>query len=751
MLQKIQQVKEIGRFSDLAHKAPQFSKLSLVYARNGLGKSTVCSVLRSATEADPNLILARKRAGSTNDSEVELLLDGIGVIAFAGGAWKKAPGSIIVFDQEYIHRNLHVGDSVTRDNKRSLVPVVLGQAGVKLAEAVNALDIEQRDLVDEIKQISRLISAQVKAVDTHSVQKYCEASIPPDIDAQVEQARKEAELGRKAAEVARRRGLTPIETPGLDGLIALLSETIAEISDDAVSRVREHLKKHGMSVADTRWLNAGFNLNRLESACPYCDQPIDGLEIIQSYKGYFSEAFAALHSRCRKAVEKVEALAEKTDWPEKIAALRSDVEFWKSVASLPVQPSITDADREVIEVGLREILGLLRQKLENPVEPWTVSGDALDKINAAFSALSKVDQDIASCSDAIAEAKRSAGSVNSVAAEQNLAWLEAIRDRQTDAVSKLVERYNQAASKKTEVEESKAKAQTDLRVHTKKEIGPRQNEINRILETFGANFKIVDTQTNFKGREANAEYALEVGGEKFPAGEKKVSEPSFSTILSAGDKGTLALAFFLAQVLADPDLSDAIVVFDDPFSSQDLARQFETESQIRALVPKAKQVIVFSHDPRFLNNIQKDAPSDVTSTFQLLCQLDGVGTVSRWNAAEELKQPYIRNSEIVREFAAQGVPIKGQSIKGTAQAIRPFLEDYMRARMPGRFGDTALISAMLPEIETAGASDPLFTAIADLSALNEYSRRYMHAGSPDPDQGELKAQCQKVIRIVGEY
>ncbi|MEN0653380.1 MULTISPECIES: AAA family ATPase [Hyphobacterium] len=750
MLHKIQRIKDIGRFADLSHKAPQFSKLSLIYARNGLGKSTICAVLRSATEANPNLIFARKRAGSTAQSEAELLLDGVGVIAFTGGVWKKAPGAIIIFDQEYISRNLHVGESVTRDNKRSLVPVVLGQKGVSLAASVNELDSEQRTLDGEIKQIGSLISARIKAVDARSLKKYCEAKISADIDAQVDQARKDAELGRKATEVSRRKEIAVIAPPDLGPLLILFAETVEHVSEDAIARVRDHLEKHGMSREDTKWLNTGFNLNRLESACPYCDQPIDGLDLIKAYKGYFSSAFTDLHRRCRDANAEVEKLVE-TDWSAKATALGSDVEFWGSVTRLPVEPVITDSEQGVIETGLLELQSHFETKLENPLETLVPSDASLRKISAAFEILLRVDRDISSCSEVIAEARKSATSVDVAAAEGRLAWLEALQRRRETEVSELVERYIQAITRKSEVDMLKAAAQADLKAFTKDNIGPRQSQINEILKTFSANFRIVDTQATFVGREANAEYAIELSGTRFPVGEKKVDEPCFSTILSAGDKGTLALAFFLAQIKSDPALSDAVIVFDDPFNSQDLGRQFETESQIRSLASQARQVVVFSHDPRFLFNIQKDASGDVTATFQLLCRTDGIGCVSRWDAGEELKQPYVRNAEIIREFATQGAPIKGESLQSTAQAIRPFLEDYMRARMPGRFAENALISEMLPEIKNAGESDPLFSAVAGLNALNEYSRRYMHANAPKPDPSELQAQCQKVVQIVGDY
>jgi len=48
MLEKIVQVKSIGRFRNYAANGDvTFHKLTLVYAENGRGKTTLCAILRS--------------------------------------------------------------------------------------------------------------------------------------------------------------------------------------------------------------------------------------------------------------------------------------------------------------------------------------------------------------------------------------------------------------------------------------------------------------------------------------------------------------------------------------------------------------------------------------------------------------------------------------------------------------------------------------------------------------------------------
>ncbi len=261
----------------------------------------------------------------------------------------------------------------------------------------------------------------------------------------------------------------------------------------------------------------------------------------------------------------------------------------------------------------------------------------------------------------------------------------------------------------------------------------------------------MDTKASFVGRDPNTDYAIAIGASKIKAGEKSDTEPSFKTVLSAGDKTSLAFGFFNSQVRADPKLAGAVVVFDDPFSSQDMHRRFETTSRIRSIVDLALQTIVFSHNPRFLWMIEKDADASITETFQLLCTDSGDGSISRWSAADELKELYVRRCETIREYANHGKLLKDVTEVALIKDMRPFLEDYIRARYPGRFTDQKLLFKMAEAIKQAGNADPMFNSVADLISLNEYTRPNHHGGGQVPDPTELRAQCKKIVRIIDAY
>ena len=87
MLEKIVTIKNIGKFRDCqALGDVQFRKLTLLYAENGRGKTTLCDILRSLKTGDAAYIEGRHTLGSPNEHEVNLRLENTNAI-FGSAAW----------------------------------------------------------------------------------------------------------------------------------------------------------------------------------------------------------------------------------------------------------------------------------------------------------------------------------------------------------------------------------------------------------------------------------------------------------------------------------------------------------------------------------------------------------------------------------------------------------------------------------------------------------------------------------------
>ncbi len=728
MLLKIDSIEEIGRFRKLTHKAEQLSRLSLIFARNGYGKSTLCAVLRSASEGEPKHIHARKNLSATGSCRVQTSWATGRTVSFGNGNWNSCPGTIHVFDQDYVLRNLHVGDSVTRDNKRSLLPVVLGQEGVRLSNAILRLDQEQREIDIATKSHARTINAACPIIKTDQLAAFCSKQIPPDLAERTASAEKRVELAKQSTSVAQKRALRTISLLPLDHIKEVIGRTIASVSRDAEHRVRSHIASHGMAQHGERWIKFGLD-HVAGGTCTFCGQDTAASDLVGAYQTYFSEAFAELSADRDGAIACIDALLADNCLGEVMRQNAEDGNFWSKVCDLPE---------------------VLLQKASAPLDALTLGANTAE-IESCFADLAAYNAGITACNVSIEAAKVAASTVSLPTEQETLGKWRALAARQSEPVKSAAEGYTAGEARRIAIAEEKKAAQTALTDYAKLTMAARQRQINELLGNFGANFEIVDAKANFKGREPNTDYAISVSGHKIEAGEKSDDAPSFKTVLSAGDKSTLALALFITQIRADPGIGNAVVVFDDPFSSQDMARQVETAGQIRAIAELSCQTIVLSHDPRFLFQIEKDVRDLQTRTFQLQCDDFGVGRLSPWSAKDELEPLYLRQFELIRSYASQGILLPGASLSSVKQAMRPFLEDYLKLRFPARFVNGEHISEMAKSIKDAGADDPLYSSADTLIALNEFTRPNMHGGADNPDPDELRAQGKKLLRIVGSY
>ncbi|QIE42821.1 AAA family ATPase [Rhodobacteraceae bacterium SC52] len=133
-----------------------------------------------------------------------------------------------------------------------------------------------------------------------------------------------------------------------------------------------------------------------------------------------------------------------------------------------------------------------------------------------------------------------------------------------------------------------------------------------------------------KGAASNRDRSNEVPVSPRASGDT-TGAPSFRNTLSAGDKSVLALALFLAQCNADPDLGETIIVLDDPFTSLDNFRRQFTAIEIRRICDRANQTIVLSHDKRFLRLLWDKIDQNLIKSFALQTGAPGVTTITPYD------------------------------------------------------------------------------------------------------------------------
>ncbi|KQC13922.1 MAG: hypothetical protein APR63_06995 [Desulfuromonas sp. SDB] len=338
----------------------------------------------------------------------------------------------------------------------------------------------------------------------------------------------------------------------------------------------------------------------------------------------------------------------------------------------------------------------------------------------------------------------------------DIVMLKARKRRFEQDAKELCEAYSKACDSKRTLEQKKNQVKSDLDTYTENIFTNYEAKINKLLENFGAGFRITETKRSYLGGTASSHYQIKINNVSVDLGDTSSSWaiPSFRNTLSAGDKSTLALAFFIAKLETDSKLSEKIIVLDDPFSSLDRSRRTCTKQIICKLTQKAKQVIVMSHDPNFLKIIWDSSNKTETKPLQL-SRLGQNSTITEWDIVKETREEYHRNHSLLSEYCYNG---SGDRVN-VARTIRPLLEQYIRFIFPGHFSETEWLGDFIGKIRKAQSGSPLVSAqpiLDELDAVNDYSKRYHHDTNPAYekeliDDMELQSYSRRALELVGGF
>ena len=752
MIQKFIRIKNVGKFRDCRPAGEvDLRQLTLIYAENGRGKTTLCDVLRSLRTGEVDPVLGRATLGPQAPVEIEVRLDSRNAV-FDSSGWSETLPDLRIFDSQFVHRNVYSGERVEHEQKRNLYRVIVGERGVELAQRVDELDAQIRAQDGLIKQ-ARTPVAHL-APTSMSIDAFAILTEDPHIDRKI--AVKEGELMavRRSEEISSRPLLMSIDVPALPSTLpTVLAKGLEGISAEAENRVRGHLAAHTREASQA-WLAQGIQFQHGDE-CPFCQQGVAGNELLEAYRGLFGEAYELLRREVevlRRAVHAFDADAARVMLSQTVATNRDRLGFWGQFVTL--EPLTLDLD-ELLD-GMATLRGqalkAVDAKAAAVLESVTLGADfgtASLQFEAAGEAVRRYNAVVTSANARISEKKGQATTGELDRGEAELSHLKATKRRhEPDAVA-TTESYLAAVAEKRKLEQEKVAAKKELDEHSGDLLGVFQKQINLLLEMVTAGFRLTNITKEYKGRSPRSTYQVLINDVPVSLGDEKTpaSQPSFRNTLSAGDRSTLALAFFLAQLELDPDLAKRVVVFDDPFTSQDLSRRTWTQQRIGRIAKRAKQVIVLSHEPSFLRLIHDAARSQSTRTLQF-CRLGQEDTtITPYDITEATRGDYYKDHSVLTRFANDG---DGEP-RDVARTIRPTLEGYFRFKFPGEFGDTEWLGDFIGKLRTAAPGSALAQAphklLEELEDVNDYSKKYHHKQNPGADNepitdGELKGYVE---------
>ena len=758
MLKKIISIENIGKFRSCKPRGDvEFRTLNLIYAENGRGKTTLCDVLKSLRSGEEGYIRGRKTLGQDDEPSVEIRLEE-GNVSFKDGTWTKTLPQLAIFDTAFVHDNVHAGEFVGYDQKRNMYGVVVGAEGVKLQRRVDELDATSRETARRVREAGLAVEGFVP--EGIKLQDF--VAFEPVDGLEETLAEKKAELSalERAAEVSAKPALSELVLPSLpDNFVEILSRSIEDVSTDTEQRVRTHLAEH-TAGAKEGWLSRGVEYQKGDE-CPYCGQSTEGIDLVSAYGKFFGNAYRELQSAVGALEVSVAALdseATRLSLSRVVEQNESRNEFWLGLVDYEA-PSLSLGDVVSALTKVRRAAASLVLKKKAALLEAVGLDEGFEAAKACFAeARAKVGAYNASCSraNAVISAKKTATEAgDATVVRSEVARLLAVKKRFEPKVSAICQEYLAANTAKRQVEGEKQEAKEKLDSHSWAIFPKFQKRINQLLSQFGAGFRIRDVEGSYLGGKASSNYQLVINEIPVELGDSSspLDSASFRNTLSSGDRSTLALAFFIVQAELDPNLSERVLVFDDPFTSQDSSRRTCTQQRIFRLVKKAKQVFVLSHETSFLRLIYDGVPSATVKTLQFVRVGPDETMLAEWDVVDATRTNYHKDFVVLLRYANEG---EGEP-RFVARTIRPLLEAFLRTVFPQAFGDAEWLGDFIKKIREAGEGDRLSEMkpeLDELEDINDYSKRYLHSTNPGADtepidSGELLGYVKRTLDVVG--
>jgi len=763
MIRKVRLLRNIGQFDsvDSGSDIP-LSHVTLVYAENGRGKTTLAAILRSLATGDPNWVNERRRLSAQYPPHVVLECGDSSTAIFENSSWSRTDLNIAVFDDLFVDQNVYSGLSVEPGHRQHMHDLILGAQGV-------ALNRKLQKLVDKIEEHNRALRRKATAISpehrgTLPVDAFCELEPQENIDEVLQTMEGYAAAARDQGSVKETPPFNLLTLPPFDesSISQVLEQSLPDVDASALARVQDHLATLGARAES--WVAEGMRYaqhvaTETSSICPFCGQDLLDSPVLTHYRTYFSNAYGELKetvTRARMALEDTHDHNASVSFERAVGVMYDRQRFWSQFCEIPHASIDTETIVKDWRVAFDMVKAALEAKAMAPLDPMMLSHDATAALAVYEShrmAIAKANAMLSRANAAIAEVKQQAVASDPQSLASTVTRLKATKSRYEPEVAKLCDDYlaEKAAKAKTEQQRDDTRAKLDTYRET---IFPKYEEaINLYLERFNAGCRLrnVAPRNTRSGSTCSYSLAIEDKSVAVAGGTDVPGQPSFRSTLSSGDRNALALAFFFASLDEDPALKDKIVLIDDPVSSMDEHRSLTTIQEIRRLAERVAQVILLSHRKPFLCGVWEGA--DKTGCTAIQIKRSGSGsTIETWSIGDASVTENDRLRTLLRAYLDNGSGDRRQ----VAQSIRPVLEAFLRVAYSEHFPPGKLIGQFLTDCrDRINQARPILDQedFDELRDLNEYSRAFHHetgaafATEPINDM-QLKAYVKRVLAFT---
>ncbi len=350
----------------------------------------------------------------------------------------------------------------------------------------------------------------------------------------------------------------------------------------------------------------------------------------------------------------------------------------------------------------------------------------------------------------IARVKEGALAGNLATLRSELIRLKATQSRHSEPnISRCADYLEEKAAKEA-TEQAREVAREALRQYSENIYPQYEQAINRYLERFNSDFRLDSVSARNTRGGTVCSYSVLINN--VPVDVMANTGPSFKTTLSAGDRNTLALAFFFASLDANPRLAQMTVVIDDPMTSLDEHRSMATAREILRLADRVEQLIVLSHSKPFLCGLWESSSSSDKTALSINRDGDG-STLASWDVNRDCITEHDRRHQLIQDYIRAS---SSATERETAVALRPTLEAFCRVAYPEAFRPGDLIGPFISICrQRITAGNPLLSQddTDELDELRDYGNRFHHDSNSQYlsvriNDHELLGYCRRTIAFT---
>ncbi|MER9216925.1 AAA family ATPase [Mesorhizobium sp. M0663] len=734
MVQSFRLLQNVGQFDNVSAGAHlPLARFALLYAENGRGKTTLAAILRSLASGNANLILERRRLTAAHSPQVVIGLPGDTAV-FQNGRWSQLVPDVVVFDDRFVSENVYSGMSVDAAHRQKLHELIIGAQGL-------ALNSRLQGEITRIEQHNRQLASSAEAISADirgrlTIDQFCALEPRDNLTEQIQEAERNLAAARSAREVAQQSVFAAVTLPrfDLEAIERVLALGLEGLENLATERLDEHFAALG--EGGEAWVEDGMNrMGHLPDGCPFCAQPLAGSTLIQHYRAYFSDGYTRLKRDISDAMMIVGGHHNgdaKAAFERSVRVLGEQAAFWSRFMEIPDTTLDTARIVRLWNAAHEAVFLCLSAKSEQPLEMIPLPEDARSAVEAYHTACATLDDlsaRLIELNTNILLVKERSAAANLATLSEDLAILRRHEARIMPAMDAACTAYLDEKAAKASTETARAAARAALDNYRGQVFPAYETAINAYLKRFNAGFRLTNVASvnNRSGSAAN--YAVTIDRQAVPLVPANDADPGFHTVLSAGDRNALALAFFFASLNRDPRLAQKIVVIDDPMTSLDEHRSLTTVREIVRLLGNVQQVIVLSHSKSFLYNLWEETRPGDRSALKVVRD-HGSSTLVSWDVSQDNVTEHDRRHALIEQFIRSSVGIDEREV---AAAIRPKLEAFLRVAYPTHFPAATLLGPFIGAARQRLGTPDEFMNVADineLEALKDYGNLFHHDTNP---------------------